>query len=69
MDGFNIDNDRITRKISPYETVYLCHDVRYFFSYWKEYYKDIIDKAPAEARKLYETALSTVETLEKNFFS
>lgn len=69
MDGFNIDGDKITRKISSYEKVYLANDVRYFFAHWKEYYKDIIDKTPAETRKQYENALSTVELLEKDFFS
>lgn len=69
MDGFKIENDKITRKISPYETVYLINDVRYFFAHWKEYYKEIINKTPAETRQPYENALSTVELLEKDFFS
>lgn len=68
MDGFNIDKDKITRKISPNETIYLCHDVRYFFAKWKDYYKGIIDNIPAETRQPYENALSTVELLEKDFF-
>ena len=39
MKGFNVNDGKITRELSPYETVYLMNDVVGLIDHWLDYFK------------------------------
>ena len=39
MKGFKVNDGKITRELSPYETVYLMNDVVGLIDHWLDYFK------------------------------
>lgn len=39
MKGFNVNDGKITRELSPYETIYLMTDVVGLIDHWMDYFK------------------------------